>query len=112
LNGVGTRAQASLPAIPKQGRNFFNDNLRVHAQFMHHLNRTLNGVARAMLVLPDKGRAVESLRSAQQSTSAMREVLCEAEHGSFTRWYDGDRLFGLDRLTQRIDRAIVDLGKP
>ncbi len=112
LNGVVARADALLAAIPKQGRAFFNDNLRVQAHFMLHLNRALNAVARAMVILPEKGLAVESLRAARQSASAMREVLPEAEHDSFTGWYDGDRLFGLDRLSQRIDRAIADLGKP
>jgi hypothetical protein len=77
---------------------------------MLHLNRALQAVARAMAALPDKGRAVEALRAARQSTGAMKDVLHEAEHDRFTGWYDGDRLFGVNRLGERIDRAIADVG--
>jgi hypothetical protein len=101
---------ALLPAIPEQGRAFFNDTLRVQAHFLLHLNRTLQSVARAVAALPDKPPAVQALRAARQSTRAMRDVLHEAEHDRFAGWYDGDRLFGLDRLSERIDRAIADLG--
>ena len=104
------RRDALLPAIPERGRAFFNDSLRVQSHFMLHLNRALQAVARAMTSLPDKGSAVESLHAARQSMGAMKDVLHEAEHGRFTGWYDGDRLFGVNRLGERIDRAIADLG--
>jgi hypothetical protein len=112
LGPVVERAEALLPMIPEQGRAFFNDNLRVQARFMLHLNRALQSVARAMAALPDQGRAVESLRAARQSISVMRDVLHEAEHDRFTSWYDSDRLFGVNRLGERIDRAIETLGQP
>jgi hypothetical protein len=112
LSDVVRRADKLLPAIPEQGRAFFNDNLRVQATFMLHLNRALQSVARAMTALPDRSQALEFLHAARQSTGAMREALREAEHDTFTRWYDGDRLFGLNRLGERIDRAFADLGKP
>jgi hypothetical protein len=110
LGPVVARADVLLPMIPEQGRAFFNDNLRVQAHFMLHLNCALQAVARAMAALPDKGRAVEALRAARQSTGAMKDVLHEAEHDRFTGWYDGDRLFGVNRLGERIDRTIADLG--
>jgi hypothetical protein len=109
LAPVVERADALLPMIPEQGRAFFNDNLRVQARFMLHLNRALQSVARAMAALPDQDRAVQSLRAARQSVSAMRDVLREAEHDRFTGWYDSDRLFGMNRLGERIDRAITAL---
>ncbi len=99
-----------LPSIPEQGRVFFNDNLRVQAHFLLHLNGVLRSVARAMEVLPDKGRAIDALRAARQSALAMRGALREAEHDRFTGWYDGDRVFGLDGMKDRIERAISDLG--
>jgi hypothetical protein len=109
LRPVVERADAMLPMIPSQGRAFFNDNLRVQAHFMLHLNRALQSVARVMADLPDKEKAVESLRAARQSTGAMKDVLHEAEHGTFTGWYNGDRLFGVNRLSERIDRTIAAL---
>jgi hypothetical protein len=110
LAGVVRDADRQLPSIPEQGRVLFNDNLRVQAYFLLHLNHVLQSVAQAMKVLPDRGRAIDSLRAARQSAAAMRGALREAEHDRFTGWYDGDRVFGLDRMKDRIERAISDLG--
>jgi hypothetical protein len=110
FSAVAQRADGLLPAIPAQGRAFFNDNLRVQAHFMLELSRALQAVARAMSDLPDQRRAVESLRDARRFLGAMRDVLRQAEHDRFTGWYDGDRLFGVNRLNERVDRAIVELG--
>jgi Glycosyl hydrolase family 115 len=110
LTGVVRDADRQLPSIPEPGRVFFNDNLRVQAYFLLHLNHVLRSVAQAMGVLPDKGRAIASLRAARQSAAAMQGALREAEHDRFTGWYDGDRVFGLDRMKTRIERAISELG--
>jgi hypothetical protein len=69
-------------------------------------NRALSAVASAMVALAD------SRRAALPATSVVREVLRDAERDQFTEWYDCDRLFGLDRLSQRLHRAIADLRKP
>ena len=110
LIAVVQTADQLLPSISDHGRTFFNDNLRVQARFLLELNRALEAVARAMAAMPERSRTLESLHAARESTRAMRDVLREAEHGAFTGWYDGDRLFGLDRLSQRVDRTIADLG--
>jgi hypothetical protein len=34
----------------------------------------------------------------------------EADHDKFAGWYDGDRVSGLSRMKERIERAITDLG--
>jgi hypothetical protein len=99
-----------LPALPLQGREFFNDNLRVQARFLLELNRVLQSVAHAVDVLPDKTEAVASLRRAERAANAMRAALSEAEHGRFTGWYEGDRLFGLEKMRQTIARTIEGLG--
>jgi hypothetical protein len=110
LTPVVARADALRPVIAEQGRSFFNDHLRVQAHFMLHLNRALQSVAGALAALPDKGNAARSLRSARESLGAIKAVLHEAEHDRFTGWYDGDRLFGVSRLTERVDAAIGALG--
>jgi hypothetical protein len=110
LTGVVRDADRLLPSIPERGRVFFNDNLRIQASFLLHLNHVLQSVARAMEALPDKGRAIDSLHDARRSAAAMRGALREAEHDRFAGWYDGDRVFGLDRMSDRIERAISDLG--
>jgi hypothetical protein len=109
LTGVVSDADRQLPSIPEQSRLFFNDNLRVQAYFLLHLNRVLRSVVQAMEALPDKDRAADSLRAARQSATAMRSALREAEHDRFTGWYEGDRIFGLDRMKDRIERASLDI---
>ena len=63
-----------------------------------------------MEAIPDKERAIGFLRAARQSALALRETLGEAEHDRFEGWYDGERIFGLRPMRERIDRAISDLG--
>jgi hypothetical protein len=89
---------------------FFNDHLRVQARFMLGLNQTLHSVAQAMADLPDKRKAVMSLEDAARTLATLRGVLHEAEHDRFTGWYDGDRLFGLEKLGERMQAAIQELG--
>jgi hypothetical protein len=110
LAAVVEGADRLRAAIPEPGRAFFNDNLRVQASFLLNLNRALQSAARAMEALPDKGRAIDSLRAARRSAVAMRDALREAEHDRFAGWYDGDRVFGLDRLKGQIEHAISQLG--
>lgn len=52
-------------------------------------------------------RALEQILPAL--LASLRGILHEAEHDRFTGWYDGDRLFGLDKLKQRIETAIREL---
>ena len=52
-------------------------------------------------------RALEQILPAL--LASLRGILHEAEHDWFTGSYDGDRLFGLDKLKQRIETAIREL---
>jgi hypothetical protein len=88
---------------------FFNDNLRTQARFMLGLNRALLATARAMEALPDKRQAIERLHEAESELAGLHGVLHDAEHDRFTGWYDGDRLFGLDKLQQKVRAAIQAL---
>jgi hypothetical protein len=103
-------ADRLLTSIPEPGRTFFNDNLRVQAYFLLHLNHVLQSVARAVEALPDKSRALDHLRAAGQFVDAMKGALREAAHDGFAAWHDGDRVFGLDKLKDRIECAISDHG--
>jgi hypothetical protein len=99
-------ARADIQVSP-----FFNDHLRTQARFMLGLNQALHAAAQAMAVLPDKRRAVDSLEDAGRSLASLRAVLREAEHDRFTGWYDGDRLFGLDKLNRQIQATIRQLSQ-
>lgn len=100
-----------LPKLPERSRPFFNDILRIQARYMLELNRTLNAAARAQRVLPDRLEARQHLLDARQHFAALKEVLKEAEHGSFTGWYEGDRLFGMKALDENMAAVIEGLGR-
>jgi hypothetical protein len=88
---------------------FLNDHLRTQVRFMLGLNRALRATAQAMEVLPDRRQAVECLQEAEQQLTALREILHEAEHDEFTGWYDGEHLFGLDKLRASVRKTIQQL---
>jgi hypothetical protein len=96
--------RADRPVTP-----FFNDHLRTQVRFMLGINQVLRSTAQAMAALPDRRRAVEYLKDAERGLADLRGVLHEAEHDQFTGWYDGDRLFGLDKCKQHLEKAIKDL---
>ena len=114
LKGTGSsiaKLKALVTALPPDQNEFLNDNLRVPATFMLHLNEALHAVAQAMSAMPDRGRASEELDSAARALAALRATLREAEHDRFTGWYDGDRLFGMAALAERVEKARSELRK-
>jgi hypothetical protein len=105
------KLQALVTALAPERGEFLNDNLRIQASFMLHLNEALHAVAQAMSAMPDRGRASEQLAAAAQALAAMRNALREAEHDRFTGWYDGDRLFGMAALAARVEKTRAELRK-
>ena len=104
LEEVIAKADRLSEALPASKRVFFNDNLRVQARFMLHLNETLNAVTRAFMTL-ESGASQETtdhLDMALQRLLAARHALDEAEHGRFERWYDSDTKFKMHGLEERI----------
>jgi len=104
LDAVIAAAEELLPQLSEPRRTFFNDNLRVQARFLREANRTLNALAKAMLARRDADSAevLGLLTVSEASAHAMRETLREAEHDPFKAWFDGDRLFGITKLADRI----------
>jgi len=98
--------------IPPPGRAFFNDNLRMQAAFMHELNGVLQSLARALAELPDRAAAARHVAAAGDRADAMARVLKDAEHGRFQGWYDGERLFGVRRIKERIQAVLDPLRTP
>jgi hypothetical protein len=107
VSGVDTE----FAALPSGRREFLNDNLRVQARFMLHLNEAFQAVAQAMSAMPDRGRASEHLEAASRALTVMRDGLREAEHDPFNGWYDGDHLFGMAALAKRVEDARAALRK-
>ena len=109
LTAVVAEADACFKSTPPEKRDFFNDNLRVQARFLLDLNRTLQSTARAMDFLPDRNKAATALKDAERSALSMRDDLRRAEHEPFAGWYEGDHLFGVMRIQQRIDTAFREI---
>jgi hypothetical protein len=98
--------------LPPDQRVFFNDNLRVQARFMLHMNKTLNAVTRAFMTLETGAGelTVNLIEQAASSLKVSRRTLDEAEHSKFTGWYDSDTKFKMDGLEERIQAVRNSLG--
>lgn len=84
----------------------------MQAAFLLELNGALQSLARALAELPDRAAAARHVAAAGDRADAMARVLKDAEHGRFQGWYDGDRLFGVRRIKERIQAALDPLRKP
>jgi len=109
LTTVVAEGDACLAVLSVQGRAFFNDHVLVQTRFMLDLNRVFNSTASAMNVMPDRAQALAQLKDAQHFAAAMQNDLHEAEHGRFTGWYSGDKLFGVTHLRDLINTTIQAL---
>lgn len=111
LSAVIADAEALRPGLPETGRAFFSDNLLVQARFLREDSRTLLHLAQAMAARRDNDRPAlrAQLADAGKSAAAMREVLRAAEHDQFEAWYDGDRVFGMAKLLDRIKKATLSI---
>jgi len=94
---VVTRANALLP-FTGQGRIFFNDNLLTRAQIMVALNTLLYETTLAYQAHDSRDARHLRLESALAAADAVQAALDETKHGSFDKWYDSDRVFGLKGL--------------
>lgn len=113
LGQVLTKADSLYEALPAESRVFFNDNLRVQARFMLHLNETLNAVTRAFMTLESGAgqQTIDQLETAASRFQAARQALAEAAHGKFEGWYDSDTKFKMDGVEQRIQAVLDSLTK-
>jgi hypothetical protein len=102
-------AEAEFDVLPARRREFLRDQLLTPARFMLHLNESLHAVAQAMAAMPDRRQASGDLGRAAQELAAMRSALRESEHDQFAGWYDGDRLFGMRALGEKLEKARAEL---
>jgi hypothetical protein len=71
----------------------------------------LHAVAQAVLAMPDRRAASQYLAVAAHAFTNIRAALREAEHDRFSHWYDGEHLFGIASLAERIQKAQAGLAK-
>jgi len=113
LEQVVAKADSLFEVLPAKHRVFFNDNLRVQARFMLHLNATLKAVTEAFMTLESgAGRqTIHQLELAVSSFQAARQALAEAAHGEFEGWYDTDTKFKMNGVEEHIQAVLDDLTK-
>jgi Glycosyl hydrolase family 115 len=102
LELVKNEADRLMSQLPKESQAFFNDNLRVQANFMLHANRMLNSLTKGYQLLPDRQKTRESLNRAEQELPLMANSLSEANHSSFKEWYNNEKYFGINSIRKRI----------
>lgn len=101
LEAVVAETDRIRPRLRK-GRSFFDDNLRGQAYFMLRINRMLRSLTRAYMERSDPAARAELLRRSLGHLDAAQEWLDRASQGRFEDWYGPERIFGLDRIRERI----------
>ncbi len=108
LEAVVAKAD-QLYAKIKEGRRFFDDNLRGQAYLMLYLNRSLQLLTLAYQKQDDKpgkrqliGQSLDQIHLAQQR-------LRQSEHDQFADWYANDTKFGMKNIEQRLSNLYKQL---
>jgi hypothetical protein len=103
---VVAHANALMPRIAPEGRIFFDDNLRLRAEVMWHLNGLLHETTLAYQAHEKPAAKRRHLEAAVRSLEAVNAALHSRMHGTFARWYESDRVFGLAALRDRLQKEI------
>lgn len=103
--GVTQRCMQMMSQLDKEDQTFFYDNLVAYSSFMEHLSKTLYHYTYAYKYQNDKTALIENLDIAYTEMEAARDALYKTKHGAFNRWYDGERLLGLEAVLRAIEKT-------
>ncbi|MDT0642790.1 glycosyl hydrolase 115 family protein [Zunongwangia sp. F363] len=104
---VAHDADAIYKNLPNDKQPFFNDNLRAPAYFMYYLNQCLLHLSQAYQMDDSNPDQKKLVNNTIEDLENAKETLKTTEHGVFLRWYEGDRVFGFDRVF----RSLNDINK-
>lgn len=110
--GVTARCMEMMPKIAKEDQTFFYDNLVAYSGFMEHLSKTLYHYTYAYKNREDKAARIEHLDVAYKEMEKARDALYKTKHAAFEKWYDGERLLGLEGTLKTIERTRENLILP
>jgi hypothetical protein len=102
LENITAKAD-ELYAKLNTGKVFFDDNLRGQANFMLHLNRSLNYLVKAYQSKDDKAARKQFIKQSLDEIHLAQQRLEESNHAPFTDWYTNDNKFGMKALEKRLD---------
>lgn len=100
---VAQRADAIYKKLPEDKQPFFNDNLRAPAYFMQHLNECLLHLGKAYKMKTSGKNEQNLIENATNDLKNAQKVLKTTEHGVFSSWYAGDRVFGFKRVFNALE---------
>lgn len=106
FKSVGTRADALLPQITREGHVFFDDNLRLRARVMLQLNALLHETILAYQAYGRREEKRRHLEAAVGYLDSARTTLDSMRHGTFAGWYAGDRVFGFAALRDKLQQEL------
>jgi hypothetical protein len=111
FKAVAVKADAIYQTLTGSPKLFFNDDLRIHAQFMAEANNALNNIVQAY---KDKyeGKTTESkahVEATLKSVIALKIIKAQADHDRFADWYQKDKNFDMAGLQQNINDVLKKL---
>ena len=100
---VAREADAVYATLTDEDKPFFNDNLRQPAYYMYGLNVCLLELSKGYAAT-DPAQRQEAVRKASSALRDAERALRSTQHGVFSTWYAGDRIFGFDGVRKALDR--------
>lgn len=109
---VERQLQAFYDAHPHlQNPMLFDHNMMAHCRFMHHLYASTYHFVKAYKL---QRQGAHEMALALDDFKVAREALYRTQTGNFDRWYDGERLFGvqgkIDTMQDLLRRLAADAG--
>jgi hypothetical protein len=106
FEAVAANCSRMMFLLKEEQQVFFNDNLRIHCYYMTHLSKALYHYMFAYKHQQQNKVLIRHLKLALTEAARAQEYLFEAEHGSFSNWYnhaeDMSRTFQIDELQEKI----------
>lgn len=96
-------AAALSPILSDESRSFFYDNLVAPASYMYNLNVCLLNISKAYKATDKDDRR----QLVQRSLMALKQAqgsLLDTQHGNFSKWYAGDKVFGFSGIIAAINK--------
>ncbi|MGN6625588.1 MAG: glycosyl hydrolase 115 family protein, partial [Tepidisphaeraceae bacterium] len=104
---VAQDADALYAQLDELQKPIFNDNLRQPAHYMYGLNVCLCQLAKGY-ASTDPAVRKRSVSEALAALTGARDALQSTQHGVFSNWYAGDRVFGFKKVIAAVEQLSAE----
>lgn len=111
FKAIADRCQAMMESLPADKRPFFRDNLYAYARYMENISYSLLHYVAAYKGQGDREACRRNLELALTHLEEARAALFTTQQGVFERWYDGDKIFDMNRKLGTIRRLLDEIGQ-